>query len=143
MVVALAHFEKLVPPDNTAKRRILRDIFERGRIKLLLAISDGAPVGYALYFYTYSSFLARPTLYLEDVFVLDRYRGLGIGRSLFLRCVREARRRGCGRMEWSVLNWNASAIRFYEKMGARRLSEWSAYRLDAKSLKFLGQRVTF
>lgn len=99
-----------------------------------MAIRDDRPVGYALYFYTYSSFLARPTLYLEDIFVLDEFRGSGIGRSLLLRCVKEATRRGCGRMEWSVLNWNRRAMKFYEALGAKRLAEWSVYRLDSRGL---------
>lgn len=139
LLVALARFEKLAPPTPAARKRILRDVFERKRVNLLLAFLEGRPVGYALYYYTYSSFLARPTLYLEDLFVLEECRGVGVGRSLFNRCVREAVQNDCGRMEWSVLNWNRKAIRFYERLRARRLSEWSVYRLDAKLLRKISE----
>jgi GNAT superfamily N-acetyltransferase len=135
LLVALARFEKLKPPSPAAKRRIVGDIFDKKRINLLLATKDGKRVGYALYFYTYSSFLAKPTLYLEDIFVLDEFRGLGVGKSLFMKCVKEAARRGCGRMEWAVLNWNRNAIRFYEALGAKRLSDWSVFRLDSQKLR--------
>lgn len=139
LLVSLANFEKLAPPSPAAKRRILADVFERKRIRLLLAVDAGVPVGYALYFYTYSSFLAKPTLYLEDIFVLEGSRDSGVGRSLFLRCVREAIAHGCGRMEWSVLNWNVKAIRFYRKLGAKKLNEWSVFRLNEKAIKTLGR----
>ena len=86
-------------------------------------------VGYAIVFETYSSFLALPTLYLEDIFVLSEYRRHGIGLKLFRYCCAEARRRGCGRMEWVVLDWNKSAIRFYNRLGAKRMKEWQLYRL--------------
>lgn len=134
LVTALARFEHLEPPTEAAKRRLLRDIFKKRRANLMLALDHGRAVGYALYFFTYSSFLARPTLYLEDLFVLEAYRGRGTGKRLFLRCVREAKREGCGRMEWAVLTWNSNAIRFYENARARRLDEWCYYRLDKKAI---------
>jgi len=137
LVRALARFEHLKPPSAPAGRRMLRDLFERKTIHLLVVESPHGLVGYVLYFFTYSSFLAKPTLYIEDLFVLEENRGEGIGRRLFLRCAKEATRRGCGRMEWSVLNWNARAIKFYERMGARRLNEWSVFRLDERALRSL------
>lgn len=140
LLESLARFEKLEPPTRAARRRILTDIFEKRRVSLLLARSRGRPVGYALYFYTYSSFLAKPTLYLEDIFVLDEFRGSGIGKSLFMACVKDAARHRCGRMEWSVLNWNVKAMRFYEELGARKLSDWSVYRLDSKGLERLSRK---
>ncbi len=140
LVVSLAVFEKLEPPTPAARRRMINDIFDRKLVNLLLAIREGKPVGYALYFFTYSSFLARPTLYLEDLFVLSEFRGSGMGKSLFMRCVGEASKKGCGRMEWSVLNWNRKAIRFYEALGARRLSDWSVFRLDSGGLRRLAAR---
>lgn len=141
LLVALAKYEKLDPPTPAAQKRILKDVFDRRRANLILAIRGHVPIGYALYFFTYSSFLANPTLYLEDVFVLKEFRGLGVGRSLFLWCVKVASDRGCGRMEWSVLNWNRNAIRFYEAMGASMLSDWSTFRLDSGALRrLLGSR---
>ena len=134
---SLAEFEGLEPPTPAARKRILEDIFQKRRIHLVLAQRGSEPVGYALLFYAFSSFLARPTLFLEDIFVLEQSRREGVGRRLFLWCVDEANRRGCGRMEWSVLNWNGSAMRFYEGLGARRLDEWSVYRLDSAGLTAL------
>lgn len=99
-----------------------------------MAVEGKKLVGYALYFYSYSSFLARPTLYIEDIFVLEKFRHSGIGLALLKKCAELAARRGCGRMEWSVLTWNKGAIDFYEKLGARRLEEWQTFRLDAKGI---------
>ncbi len=136
LLVSLANFEHLDPPTKEAQRRILRDVFSK-RINLFIASLDNVAAGYALYFYTYSSFLARPTLYLEDIFVSQELRGKGIGKKLFLKCVNEAVKRDCGRMEWSVLTWNKNAIGFYEKLGAKRLEEWYYYRLDTQAMKTL------
>jgi GNAT superfamily N-acetyltransferase len=135
LLVELARFEHLEPPNVEAKSRIVQDIFKKKRARLFVASSGKKYVGYALYFYTYSSFLAAPTLYLEDIFILEKFRRQGIGLALFIRCVREAVKEGCGRMEWSVLTWNKNAIEFYDKLGARRLDEWYAYRLTAEKLK--------
>jgi GNAT superfamily N-acetyltransferase len=134
LVVSLAKFEKLDPPTSLAKRRLVRDIFIKRKLNLFLAHIDGVAAGYALYFFTYSSFLARPSLFLEDLFVLEKFRKLGVGRKLFVKCIEEAKEKGCGRMEWAVLTWNKNAINFYEKMGARRLKEWYYYRLDEKGI---------
>ncbi|MDG6954871.1 MAG: GNAT family N-acetyltransferase [Nitrososphaerota archaeon] len=131
---SLAEFERLTPPSEAAKQRILKDVFARKRVCLFVASEGSTLVGYAIYFYSYSSFLARPTLYLEDLFVREEQRKRGVGLALFRRCVDEAIAKGCGRMEWSVLAWNEKALRFYERLGARRLSEWYVYRLDEKGL---------
>jgi GNAT superfamily N-acetyltransferase len=139
LLVALANFEHLEPPDAASRKRILRDIFSKKIVKLFVAVDNDSKklVGYALFFFTYSSFLARPTLYLEDIFVLEDFRRQGIGRDLFIRCVREARRHDCGRMEWAVLTWNEKAIKFYEKLGAKRLDEWYFYRLTDDKIEKL------
>lgn len=138
LVRRLADYERLEPPDGAARRRLLDDLFKRKRIFLFVASEGRKLVGYALYFYTYSSFLARPTLYLEDLYVLEEYRKMGAGGALLKRLVDEAVSKRCGRMEWTVLTWNERALRFYEKVGARRMSEWYTYRLDEKALKNLG-----
>lgn len=132
LVVALADFEKLPPPDAAAQARLIEDAFgPKPRIEPWLAFVPGqsAPVGYAILFETYSSFLALPTLYLEDLFVLPEFRGRGLGKALFQHSISLARERGCGRMEWTCLDWNTRAQCFYERVGARRLSEWHLYRL--------------
>lgn len=137
LLVGLANFEHLEPPDEQAKRRIIRAVFSKKIVHLILAYCGTEPVGYALYFYTYSSFLARPTFYLEDIFVREGYRHRSIGKDLFLRCVDEAGRNKCGRFEFSVLTWNKNAINFYEKLGARRLTEWYYYRIDSDTINAL------
>jgi GNAT superfamily N-acetyltransferase len=130
LIDALADFEKLKRPSAAARKRLLRDALgSRKRFDAYLTFVDGIAAGYAIIFETYSSFLAKPTLYLEDIFILPEYRSLGIGRKLFGKCLSEAKHRGCGRMEWMVLDWNSKAIRFYELLGARYMKEWNLYRM--------------
>ncbi|HYP09039.1 MAG TPA: GNAT family N-acetyltransferase [Bryobacteraceae bacterium] len=130
LVDALADYEKLARPTASARARLMRDMFgERPRIDCFLAFMDGYPVGYAIVLETYSSFLALPTLYLEDLFILEEYRQRGVGKALFGVAVEEAHRRGCGRMEWTVLAWNQLAIGFYQKLGAEHMREWQLYRI--------------
>ena len=131
----LANFEHLEPPSAAGRKRLTDDVFRRKRINLFVAEEEGRLVGYALYFFTYSSFLAKPTFYLEDLFVLQEYRKRGIGFALFRSCIGEARAKRCGRMEWAVLTWNQKALEFYERLGARRMSDWYVYRLEGKALE--------
>jgi GNAT superfamily N-acetyltransferase len=138
LINALADYEKLKRPDKAACSRLLRDAFGKTkRFKVFLAFDENVAVGYAIYFFTYSSFLALPTLYLEDIFVLPEYRKKKAGWKLFRSCVAEARKQGCGRMEWVVLDWNKLAIRFYKQVGAHRLNEWLTYRLERKQFDSL------
>lgn len=139
LVSAFARFVHKAPLDASARRRILRDLFSR-QIHVLLALLGEKPVGYALYYYTYASFEAQPVLYLEDLYVSDRFRSKGIGHSLFKACAKQAIQQGCGRMEWNVLTWNRRAIDYYEKLGARRLKELYYYRLTSNQLKRLSSK---
>lgn len=133
LIEALAHYEKISPPDEAAKQRLLEDLVRQPpRFEAYLAELGNGPVGYAIIFQTYSSFLALPTLYLEDLFVVPEHRGKKIGYALFRAMVTEAKSRGCGRMEWAVLDWNQPAIRFYEHFGAGRLMDWQVYRLTGR-----------
>lgn len=135
LVDALADYEKLDRPSPEARERLLRDgLGPQPRFRPFLASLDGRVVGYAITFHTYSSFLALPTFYLEDLFVLPEARGAGVGRALFSFLAAEAIRDGCGRMEWVVLDWNDLAIDFYEKLGAGRLADWYSYRLTRDQL---------
>ena len=134
LVLALAKFEHLDPPSADGKRRLVDDVFRKKRLNLLVASEGGRLLGYALYFYTYSSFVAKPSLYLEDLFVLEEHRKRGVGFALFRKCVDIALSEGCGRMEWAVLTWNEKALKFYEKLGAKRLDDWYVYRLDEQAL---------
>lgn len=102
---------------------------------------DDAPVAFALYFFSFSSFSGLPNLYLEDIFVRPAARGAGVGRQLFAFLARRARERGCGRMEWSVLNWNAPAIAFYEKLGAQPVRDWTVFHLNPEEVEKLANDV--
>ena len=135
LVEALAHYEKLAPPDREARERLVEHGFrEPRRFDPYLALLDGEPVGYAITFETYSSFLARPTLYLEDLFVRPEARGRGVGTAMLRHLAREAVRRGCGRMDWVVLDWNELAQRTYRRIGAEQLDEWRLCRLAQDTL---------
>ncbi|MDB6054616.1 MAG: GCN5-related N-acetyltransferase [Verrucomicrobiales bacterium] len=131
LILELADYEKLQGPDEEAQRRLLDHAFgEKPRVEVLLAWKEGdsEPVGYAMIFETYSSFLAKPTLYLEDIFIKPNFRGLGAGRGLFEHCLELAKTRDCGRVEWTCLDWNVPAQEFYERKGAKRMKEWYLYR---------------
>lgn len=132
---ALGDFEHLESPDKAAGKRMLKDIFDKRRVNLLIAKSGKKPIGYALYFYTYSTFLGKPTLYLEDIFVLEDFRKKGAGKKLFMKCIDEALKKDCGRLEFAVLTWNKNAMKFYEKLGARRMNEWYSYRLTRDAME--------
>lgn len=142
LVRGLAEYEKLPPPDAEAQKRLVRDIFSTPpRMEAFLGEYKGLPVGYAFVFETYSSFLALPTLYLEDVFVLPEYRSKRIGFALFAAMVKEAHRRGCGRLEWTVLDWNSLAIAFYQRLGARHMKEWHLYRIVREDMERILRNV--
>ncbi len=140
LIDGLADYEKLARPDAAARQRLAADATaEPPRFSTLLAETGGQLVGYAIYFFTYSTFRARPTLYLEDVFVVPERRGQGAGIALFGACAREAVAQGCARMEWQVLAWNAPSIQFYERLGARRQADWLPFRLDDEALLAAGR----
>lgn len=134
LIEKLAEYEKLSPPDSEAKVRLKRDgLGPEPKYEAYLANLNGSPVGYLIFFTTYSSFLALPTLYIEDIFVLKKHRRRGIGQQLFEFCVNVAKGRGYGRIEFCVLTWNEPAIKFYEKNSAERLG-WYFYRLDREQI---------
>ena len=138
LIIALAKFENLSPPDEAAQARLIEHGFgENPKFEIMLAEVDDAPspVGYALLLQTYSTFLAQPSLYLEDVFVLPEYRKRGIGTALIRHGVRAAYERGYGRMEWTCLDWNTNAQAMYERMGARRMKEWYLYRMTRPAMQ--------
>lgn len=133
----LAEYEKLLHEVEATEERLRATLFpadSRPAAECVLAFSDDAPAGFALFFTNYSTFLAKPGLYLEDLFVRPELRGRGIGKALLLHLAKLANARGCGRMEWSVLDWNQPAIAFYESIGARRLREWQICRLTGAAL---------
>jgi GNAT superfamily N-acetyltransferase len=134
----LATYEKLLDEVEATPERLAATLFPaegRPAAECVLAEIDGAPAGFALFFTNYSTFLAKPGLYLEDLFVIPDQRGRGLGRALLLHLAQLANQRGCGRMEWSVLDWNQPAIDFYEAIGARRMREWQICRLTGEALR--------
>jgi GNAT superfamily N-acetyltransferase len=134
----LADYERLTDEVQATEESLRATLFPaegHPAAECRLAFFEGAPAGFAIFFSSYSTFLARPGLYLEDLFVKPELRGRGIGKALLLHLAKLANQRGCGRMEWSVLDWNQPAIEFYESIGARRMPEWQICRLAGSALE--------
>src|SRR6185312_1740204 len=134
----LAAYER-APDEVIATEEQLVDVLfgERPAAEVLLAFENKSPVGFAVYFYNFSTWLGRPGLYLEDLFVKPEKRGKGYGRALLVELAKIARDRGCGRMEWAVLDWNEPAIKFYRALGARPMDEWTVFRLTGEEISNL------
>lgn len=132
----LAAYEDLLPEVEATEEKLRATLFgPRPAAECVLAFADGgAPAGFAMHFPNYSTFLAKPGLYLEDLFVKPEFRGRGIGKALLLHLARLAHQRGCGRMEWAVLDWNQPAVDFYESLGAERKPDWTICRLTGDAL---------
>jgi GNAT superfamily N-acetyltransferase len=140
LIRGLAEYERLVHEVEITPAQARRHGFgRRPYFETLICRRGRRPVGFALYFFTYSTFLGRPSLYLEDLFVLPEERGRGAGRALLRALGKIATARGCGRMEWTVLDWNAPAIRFYRRIGARLHKEWIHTRLTGAPLRRLAR----
>jgi GNAT superfamily N-acetyltransferase len=139
LISALADYERLSHQVAATEGALRETLFgDKPAAEVVIAYVDNVPVGFALWFYNYSTFLARQGLYLEDLFVLPEWRGHGIGRRLLSHLASIAVERGCGRMEWSVLDWNESAIGFYRKLGATVMEDWRICRLTGETLAALG-----
>ena len=140
LVRGLARYERLAGEMTATPARLRRHGFGRRRyFETLLCMRGSTAVGFALYYFTYSTFAGQPTLYLEDLFVVPAERGRGAGRALLRALARIALRRRCGRMEWTVLDWNRPSIRFYEALGARLRKEWILTRLSGAPLRRLAR----
>jgi GNAT superfamily N-acetyltransferase len=138
LIKALAEYERL-GDQVTATEAMIRESFfgAAPHAQAVIARVAGDAVGFAIWFSTYSTFLSKPGIYLEDLFVLPHWRGQGVGRALLRHLARIAVERGCGRIEWSVLDWNETAIRFYRNIGARAMDEWTVYRLAGDAITIL------
>lgn len=135
LIRALARYEKLEHEVKLTDDKLRASMFGTRRYaEAILAEDGGEPVGFALFFHNYSTFLAQPGIYLEDLYVHESQRGKGVGKALLIELARIAVERQCGRLEWAVLDWNVDAIGFYERLGARPNSEWTVYRLTGESL---------
>ncbi len=138
LIRGLARYEKLEHEVVMTEDLLAAGLFgERAYAEVLLAVDEERPVGFALFFHNFSTFLGRPGIYLEDLFVVPEERGSGVGRALLEHLARLALDRGCGRLEWAVLDWNRDAIAFYERLGARPNSDWTVYRLTGEALSAL------
>lgn len=135
---ALAEYEKLSHEAVASEDDLRKTLFgERPYAEVLIAEVESHPAGFALFFHNYSTFLGKPGLYLEDLFVKPDFRGHGLGRALFAELARIAMERDCGRLEWWVLDWNEPAIGFYKSLGAEAMDDWTVYRLTGSALKAL------
>ena len=136
----LAVYERLADQVVATEADLAAALFgTRPYAEVLLGCLDGEPVGFALFFHNFSTFLGRPGVYLEDLFVRPQARGAGVGRALLAQLARTALERGCGRLDWSVLDWNAPSIGFYQSLGATALEDWITYRLAGAALQKLAQ----
>jgi GNAT superfamily N-acetyltransferase len=141
LIRELAEYERL-SHEVVATEGLLRESLfgERRGAEVLIACCKGAPAGFALFFHSFSTFLGRPGIYLEDLYVKPEFRGRGIGRALLTHLARLAEERGCGRLEWAVLDWNEPAIKLYKSIGAVPMDEWTVYRVTGEALETLATR---
>jgi GNAT superfamily N-acetyltransferase len=137
LVRELAEYERLLHEVVADEAALERSLFDRHAAEALVAELDGDPVGFAVYFHSFSTFLGVPGLYVEDVYVRPEHRGRGVGRRLFEALAHLAVERGCGRLEWSVLDWNEQARRFYASLGAEPMDGWTVHRLSGEALRAL------
>lgn len=140
LIKELAKYEKLSHEVEATAADIRRSLFdERPVAEALIGELEGAPISFALFFYNFSTFLGKPGIYLEDLYVKPDYRSNGFGRRMLAHLARLAKERNCGRFEWSVLDWNEPAIRTYDRLNARPMQEWILYRLTGEALNKLAQ----
>jgi GNAT superfamily N-acetyltransferase len=140
LIRELAEYEKLLDRVTATEGLLRQTLFgPRPYAEVLIARVERRAVGYALFFHTCSTFLARPGMYLEDVYVQPAFRGRGVGKALLAEVARVSRDRGCGRLEWAVLNWNTPAIEFYQSLGAQPMEGWTTYRMDERAIAKLAE----
>ena len=133
----LAEYERLAHKVVATEEKLRETVFARKYAEVIIGEEDGAPAGFALFFHNYSTFLAQPGIYLEDLFVKPEARGRGYGKALLARLAQLARERGCGRVEWAVLDWNTPSIDFYKALGAAPMDDWTVFRLTGDALDAL------
>ena len=134
---ALAEYEKMLDLVVADEALLADQLFHKKNAEVVFAVENGKEVGFALYFHNFSTFLGRSGLYLEDLFVYPEYRGKGYGKAILKKLASIAVERGCGRLEWSCLDWNQPSIDFYRSLGAEAMDDWTVYRLTGKTLEHL------
>lgn len=140
LIKKLAVYEKLENDVITSEKELCENIFNKNFAKVLIAEEDEKPVGFALYFYNFSTFVGKPGIYLEDLFVEPEFRGKGYGKALLIELAKIAQAENCGRFEWSVLDWNTPSIEFYKSLGAKPMDEWTVFRLDKEGISKLAKK---
>ena len=140
LIKKLAVYENLEKDVITSENELKENIFAKNFAKVLIAEENEKPVGFALYFYNFSTFVGKPGLYLEDLFVEPECRGKGYGKALLIELSKIAEAENCGRFEWSVLDWNTPSIEFYKSLGAKPLDEWTVFRLDKEGISKLAKK---
>ncbi|MFH1071156.1 MAG: GNAT family N-acetyltransferase [Candidatus Glassbacteria bacterium] len=136
----LAEYERLSPEVVATEEMLSENLFGKKRYaEVLIGYYQGEAAGFAIYFHNFSTFVSRPGIYLEDIYVRPEYRGKGLGKALLIYIARLAKERNCGRLEWSVLDWNEPAIRFYKNLGARAMEDWTVYRVSGEPLERLAE----
>ena len=137
LIYKLAVYEKLENDVITTVEELRQNIFEKNYAEVLIAEENEKPVGFALYFHNFSTFVGKPGIYLEDLFVEPEMRGKGYGKALLVELAKIAKERNCGRLEWAVLDWNTPSIEFYKSLGAKPMDEWTVFRLDKSGIENL------
>ena len=140
-IKALAAYEDKLDEVVATEAGLREWLFEKKKAEAIFAVQDGKEVGFALYFYNFSTFLGKAGLYLEDLFVLPEYRGNGVGKGIFRELARIALEQGCGRIDWWCLDWNRPSIDFYLSLGAQALDEWTVYRLSGDALTRMAEEA--
>lgn len=139
LIKSLAEYEKLSGSLKTTETDLKQNLFVNKYAEAIIAEYHGEPVGYTIFFHSFSTFLGKPGLYLEDIFIIPEMRGKKMGKIFFAYLAHLAKQRNCARLDWVVLSWNEPSIAFYKKMGANQNSEWDAYRLDGPALNQLAE----
>lgn len=138
LIKAIAEYEKLSDQVQATPETIIEYLFShKSYAECFIAFEKNEPIGFALFFHNFSTFVSKPGIYLEDLFVLESHRGKGYGKKLLIQVIALAKQRNCGRVDWSVLNWNKPAIDFYESLGATAMNEWTTYRLNEETISTL------
>jgi len=139
----LAEYEHLLDMVEIKETDLKKYIFEKKLIEVIIGEYDGTPAGFALFFHNFSTFLGRPGIFIEDIFVKPEFRGKGLGKIFFSFIAKIAVERNCGRLEWACLDWNKSSIEFYKKQGAHPLDEWTTYRITGDGITKLAEKESF
>ncbi|MFU7514222.1 GNAT family N-acetyltransferase [Clostridium sp. HCS.1] len=139
LIKEIAEYEKMSDQVVATEESLKESIFRNKRAEVVILELNGEAVGYALYFYNYSTFIGKSGLYLEDIFIKKEFRGKGIGKEVFKFLIKKAKEEGCKRMEWTCLNWNEPSIKFYKSLGAVPMDDWTIYRLTEKEINKLSE----